>query len=49
MTIWDGGGNDAYDFSNFTTNMSIDLNPGPGRSSTPAPRIGSGRILASIR
>jgi VCBS repeat-containing protein len=28
MTIWDGGGNDTYDFSNYTTNLSVDLNPG---------------------
>lgn len=28
MTVWDGGGNDNYDFSNYTTNLSIDLNPG---------------------
>jgi len=27
-TIWDGGGNDTYDFSNYTTNMTIDLRPG---------------------
>ena len=28
LTIWDGGGNDTYDFSNYTTNLSIDLTPG---------------------
>jgi serralysin len=28
LTIWDGGGNDTYDFSNYTTNLNIDLNPG---------------------
>jgi VCBS repeat-containing protein len=28
MTIWDGGGNDTYDLSNYTTNLSVDLNPG---------------------
>ena len=28
MTQWDGGGNDTYDFSNYTTNLSVDLNPG---------------------
>jgi serralysin len=27
-TIWDGGGIDTYDFSNFFTNQSIDLTPG---------------------
>ena len=28
MTVWDGGGNDTFDFSNYTTNLSVDLNPG---------------------
>jgi Ca2+-binding RTX toxin-like protein len=28
MTVWDGGGNDTYDFSNYTCNLSIDLRPG---------------------
>ena len=28
MTIWDGGGNDTYDFSNYTTSLKIDLQPG---------------------
>lgn len=28
MTVWDGGGNDTYDFSNHATNLTIDLNPG---------------------
>lgn len=28
MTIWDGNGVDTYDFSNYTTNLSIDLTPG---------------------
>ncbi|MGY3034660.1 serralysin [Bradyrhizobium sp. USDA 4354] len=27
-TIWDGGGVDTYDLSNYTTNLSINLNPG---------------------
>lgn len=27
-TIWDGGGLDAYDFSNYTSNLRIDLRPG---------------------
>ncbi|MGY2937427.1 Ca2+-binding RTX toxin-like protein [Bradyrhizobium sp. GM6.1] len=26
-TIWDGGGVDTYDLSNYTTNLSINLNP----------------------
>ncbi len=27
-TIWDGGGNDTYDLSAYSTNLSLDLNPG---------------------
>ena len=28
LTIWDGGGNDTYDFSNYSSNLSVDLRPG---------------------
>ena len=28
MTIWDGGGSDTYDSSNYATNLSINLQPG---------------------
>jgi serralysin len=28
LTIWDGGGVDTYDFSNYTTNLIVDLEPG---------------------
>ena len=28
QTVWDGGGNDTYDFSNYTTNLKVDLLPG---------------------
>ena len=27
-TVWDGGGNDTYDFSNYTTNVTVSLQPG---------------------
>lgn len=27
-TLWDGNGNDTYDFSNYSTALKIDLNPG---------------------
>lgn len=27
-TIWDGGGIDTYNLSNYTTNLTLDLNPG---------------------
>jgi serralysin len=28
MTVWDGGGQDIYDFSNYATNLSVNLQPG---------------------
>jgi len=28
MTLWDGGGIDTYDFSNFSTGSKVDLRPG---------------------
>jgi len=28
MTLWDGGGNDTYDFSNYSTDVKADLRPG---------------------
>jgi Ca2+-binding RTX toxin-like protein len=28
LTIWDGGGNDTYDLSNYSTNLKVDLRPG---------------------
>lgn len=28
LTVWDGGGNDTYDFSNYTSNLKVDLRPG---------------------
>ena len=28
LTVWDGGGTDTYDFSNYTTNLTVDLSPG---------------------
>ncbi len=28
LTIWDGGGTDTYDFSNYTTGVTVDLRPG---------------------
>jgi serralysin len=27
-TVWDGSGTDTYDFSNYSTNLSVDLTPG---------------------
>jgi serralysin len=28
LTVWDGGGNDTYDFSNYATDLRVDLRPG---------------------
>ena len=28
LTIWDGGGTDTYDFSNYATNLTVSLAPG---------------------
>jgi serralysin len=28
LTVWDGGGTDTYDFSNYTTNLQVNLAPG---------------------
>ena len=28
LTIWDGGGLDTYDFSNYPTNLNLSLEPG---------------------
>jgi len=28
LTVWDGGGNDTYDFSSYGTNLKVDLRPG---------------------
>lgn len=28
LTVWDGGGIDTYDFSSYSTNLTVDLNPG---------------------
>ncbi|WP_159998478.1 M10 family metallopeptidase [Roseomonas sp. 18066] len=33
LTVWDGGGRDTYDFSNYSDALTIDLGPG-GASST---------------
>lgn len=44
QTIWDGGGVDTYDLSNYTTNLSINLNPGASSmfSSVQLANLGNG-------
>src|SRR5262249_24378899 len=46
MTVWDGGGNDTYDFSNFTASVSADLRPGQWSTTSSAQlaNLGSGHI-----
>lgn len=35
LTVWDGGGNDTYDFSNYASNLTVDLRPGAWTSTAP--------------
>jgi serralysin len=35
QTVWDGGGSDSYDFSNYTTRLTIDLQPGHWSTMSP--------------
>jgi VCBS repeat-containing protein len=46
MTLWDGGGTDTYNFSNYTTNLKVDLTPGgwTTTSSTQLASLGSGHV-----
>ncbi|WGD55342.1 M10 family metallopeptidase C-terminal domain-containing protein [Bradyrhizobium sp. CB1650] len=46
--VWDGGGVDTYDLSNYTTNLSINLNPGASSvfSSTQLANLGYGHYAA---
>jgi serralysin len=41
-TVWDGGGADTYDFSNYATNLSIDLRPGQSSLLSKAQRANLG-------
>ena len=47
-TIWDGGGVDTYDLSNYTTNLNINLNPGASSlfSSVQLAYLGNGHYAA---
>jgi serralysin len=35
MTVWDGGGNDTYDLSAYSTAMTVDLRPGEWTTTSP--------------
>ncbi|HKU06665.1 MAG TPA: VCBS domain-containing protein, partial [Bradyrhizobium sp.] len=45
---WDGGGHDTYDFSNYTTNLSVNLQPGAWSTASAAQlaNLGGGHIAA---
>ncbi|BBZ96766.1 hypothetical protein F07S3_65990 [Bradyrhizobium diazoefficiens] len=47
-TIWDGGAVDTYDLSNYTTNLTINLNPGASSvfSSTQLAYLGNGHYAS---
>lgn len=47
-TVWDGGGVDTYDLSNYTTNLSINLNPGASSvfSSMQLANLGNGHYAS---
>jgi len=46
LTIWDGGGHDTYDFSNYANDVSIDLTPGRWSVTSPAQlaNLGGGNL-----
>ena len=48
MNVWDGGGRDTYDFSNYTTNLKVDLNPGSWTITSTAQlsNLGGGHLAA---
>ena len=48
MTVWDGGGIDTYDFSNYATNLSDNLQPGSWSITSTAQlaSLGSGHYAA---
>ena len=45
-TIWDGGGNDTYDFRAYKTNLVVDINPGgwTTMSSAQLAQLGGGHV-----
>ncbi|QAX31040.1 hypothetical protein ETW24_17605 [Leisingera sp. NJS204] len=47
-TIWDGGGVDTYDLSAYSSNLSIDLNPGESSSfsSSQTASLGNGNLAS---
>ena len=48
LTIWDGGGQDTYDFSNYSTNLNVNLQPGAWTTASSAQLadLGNGHTAA---
>jgi VCBS repeat-containing protein len=48
LTIWDGGGKDTYDFSNYSTNLTVNLQPGAWTTTSSAQlaNLGDGHVAA---
>ena len=48
MTVWDGGGQDTFDFSNYATNLNVNLQPGAWTTVSAAQlaNLGSGHYAA---
>jgi VCBS repeat-containing protein len=48
LTIWDGGGNDTYDFSNYASDLNVSLQPGSWStiSQTQLANLGDGHYAA---
>ena len=46
LTVWDGGGIDTYDFSNYSTDLVINLAPGAWSTTSASQRasLGDGRV-----
>jgi len=46
MTVWDGGGNDTYDMSNYSVGVTVDLRPGEWSKLDPiqVANLGSGHM-----
>nr|MDQ4087551.1 M10 family metallopeptidase C-terminal domain-containing protein [Pseudomonadota bacterium] len=50
MAVWDGGGQDTYDLSNYTTNLVIRLEPGESSTFSAVQRanLGDGRYADNV-
>lgn len=48
LTVWDGGGSDTYDFSNYATDLNVNLQPGSWStiSQTQLANLGDGHYAA---